>query len=291
MVFLPKFLRQSSGQVLRQDSGQALLVVVLVIVVVLTVGLSLASRSITNLRSSTDEADSQRAFSAAEAGVEQVLKTGSAINTAQDLGNNSQISQVGITTLSGDTLLLNNGNPIFQDDGADIWLTAYNTDATKLFGNDPSSPPWNGTLSIYFGTGATSCQDPALEVIVLSGALPNPRLNLTMQKYAFDACASRGNNFTTPSTGNYPVDGVNGSATFTHKVQISITNGIIARVIPLYMAGAIGVNGSSLPPQGKLITSTGTAGLTNQKVVRKVTFFQGYEGLPSEFFYSLFTPR
>jgi len=57
------------------QKGQALLIVVLVMVVALTVGLSIASKTIISLRTSTEEANSQKALAAAEAGIEQALKT------------------------------------------------------------------------------------------------------------------------------------------------------------------------------------------------------------------------
>jgi type II secretory pathway pseudopilin PulG len=62
------------------QKGQALLVVLLVMSVVLTVVLSSTSRSITEVSVSEVEEDSQRAFSAAEAGVEQVLLNQQAIS-------------------------------------------------------------------------------------------------------------------------------------------------------------------------------------------------------------------
>ncbi len=54
-------------------SGQILILVLLIVVVILAVGLSVASRNITNLRTSTQTEHSQRAFTAAEGGVEDVL--------------------------------------------------------------------------------------------------------------------------------------------------------------------------------------------------------------------------
>ena len=54
-------------------SGQILILVLLIVVVSLAVGLSVASRNLTNLRISTQTQESQRAFSAAEGGVEDVL--------------------------------------------------------------------------------------------------------------------------------------------------------------------------------------------------------------------------
>jgi hypothetical protein len=54
-------------------SGQVLVLVLLVVVVALSIGLSVASRNITNLKTSTQTEQSQRVFSAAEGGVEDVL--------------------------------------------------------------------------------------------------------------------------------------------------------------------------------------------------------------------------
>lgn len=284
------------------SSGQALLIVVLVMVIALTVGLSLASRSITSLRSSTEEANSQAAFSAAEAGVEQAVKLGDVTGTSILSGvslndkNNSTISNVDIQTVSGDQFLLNNGNPIFQDDGTDIWLSPHVDTPSKLFNTS-----WNGTLMVHWGTSndSSGCSDPAMEILVISGA---SRTSPAMKKYAFDACAARRsvNSFCAigaaspcpPSaSGAFTVNGINGTGTFNYRASITITNGFIARVIPLYKAGSIGVIGGGLPPQGKIITSTGTAGQTNALTVRKVSFFVGYDSVPSEIFYSLFSAK
>lgn len=58
---------------MRGRRGQILVLVLLVVVVSLAVGLSVAARNLTNLRTSTQTEQSQRAFSAAEGGVEDVL--------------------------------------------------------------------------------------------------------------------------------------------------------------------------------------------------------------------------
>ena len=70
------------GSRFEKQKGQVLLIVVLVMIVALTVGLSLISRSITNLRTSTEEAESQKALAAAEAGIEQALESGQDIQLA-----------------------------------------------------------------------------------------------------------------------------------------------------------------------------------------------------------------
>ena len=81
------------------EQGQVLLIIVLVMVVALTVGLSLASRSLIQVRTTGEQAESQKAFSAAEAGIEQALQTGQNITAEQDLGNNAKIKQVNVNAV------------------------------------------------------------------------------------------------------------------------------------------------------------------------------------------------
>ena len=57
--------------------GQVLLLTLLVLSVATTVVLSLIGRATTDVAISNQIAESQRAFSAAEAGIEEMLKTGS----------------------------------------------------------------------------------------------------------------------------------------------------------------------------------------------------------------------
>lgn len=290
-----------------KEDGQALLIVVLVIVVALTVGLSLASRSITNLRNTTDEANSQKAFAAAEAGVEQALKLGGqSINSPIQLDNTTQIKSVSVVSINGQGIsnnqyLLNNGNPVFQDNGADVWLSPH--DEIPLF-----KTPWNQdsskTFTVYWGTNSDPCAEPAVEVLVISSTSTNaPQLHATLAKYAFDTCATRrssnhfcsgaaGGSCVAFSSGGKTINGVDGtSQVFNYWVTLPITNGLMVRVIPLYTSGGFGVEASGLPPQGTYVTSTGSAGNSGQPTVRKVTFFQGYAGLPSELLYGLFSPK
>lgn len=281
-----------SGNFFRESQkGQVFLIVVLVMVVALSVGLSVAARTLTNLRISTDETNSSKALFAAEAGIEQALKTGQEI-TEQTLDpnttNNIKIKSVTITTLSGNTFLLNNGAPVSKDDGGDVWLSSYSTDSAKLYQN-----PWSGTLNIYWGGSTESCNPSitasALEIIVISGSRASPAFT----RYAIDPCAStaRGtaNHFNAPNGSSGSVEG----RSFKFSQSINVTNGLITRIIPIYNTTSIGIvgvpvnGGPALPSQGRIIVSTGSVGNTQ----RKISYFQGYESVPSEFFYSLFLPK
>ncbi len=79
---------------MRKERGQILILVLLVVVVSLAVGLSVASRNISNLKTSTQAEQSQRAFTAAEGGVEDVL---SKLNTVANVINVGGAAQAGCT--------------------------------------------------------------------------------------------------------------------------------------------------------------------------------------------------
>lgn len=286
--------------------GQALLVVVLVMVVALTVGLSVASRSVTNLRITTEEENSQRAFSAAEAGIEQVIKTGQEL-TDKDLPNNSTIQKADVKTISGSKFVLNNGNPVFKDDGVDIWLSSYSDFANpKKNGDENSDDNHVKFFSIYWGTTSDDCQTAAakvaaVEIIVLYGSKDQP----VTKRFTYDPCSTsqrsgNANGFTGVSKGDFSITDANDKTwhfgyktpdgtgnTFIRSLP-NETNVYLVRVVPLYSNTPVGVytcnNGgqkcTQLPVQGKQIESTGKSGST----VRKVTFFQGHPKLPSEFF-------
>jgi hypothetical protein len=264
--------------------GQALLIVVLAMVVALTVGLSVVSRSIVNLKNSQQQISSQQALSAAEAGVEQAIKNGASVaNTPLS----SQTSyQTTVSTISGTTrFLLNGSNKVAKDDAIYIWLTPYSTDPTKLFLDQDR---WNGSLDLYWGDSTTACNNAALEIVVISGTRAVPLVT----KYAYDPCSNRAsrNNFSAPVNASQSVSGI----TLYNKATIPIINGFLIRAVPLYADSYIGslgtnnVNTPVLPSQGSIIISTGT---TDNNIVRKLNVFQGYPEMPAELFpFSIFWP-
>lgn len=266
---------------LRDSRGQALLIVVLVMVVALTVGLSIASRTIINLKTSTEEANSQKALSAAEAGIEQAIKSNQiGINVANGTFTDTKASyQTSVTAVSGTSFLINGGNPVLQDNGADLWLSNYSSDPNQIFSN-----PWTGTLTVAWGNSSDPCSNSALEIIIISGAT---KQSATSKRYVFDACSSRGssNHFTQVSLSQTTILG---KTFYFQSTPISVSSGFLGRIIPLYFNTVIGTTGNvALPSQGTIITSTGTLGPTT----RKVNVYQGYPEIPSEYFpYNLFSP-
>ena len=257
------------------QKGQVLLIVVLVMVIGLTVGLSIASKSITSLRSSTDEANSQKALAAAEAGIEQAIKSN--VSIAGGSFTNNTTYDTTVTKVLGTSFLLNAGNPILADDGISLWLSDYSADPNLIYKN-----PWSGDLTIAWGYSADGCSNAALEVAIISGTKASPVLT----RYAFDPCQVRSsvNRFIYLASSGTTISGIN----FFYKTTISISSGLLAKIIPLYTNASMGITGSTpLPSQGSTITSTGKSGGTE----RKVNVFQGFPEVPSEYFpYNLFSP-
>lgn len=262
-------------------SGQALLVIILVMVVALTVGLSVAVRTTSNLRTSSESESSERAFSAAEAGIEQSLITNSSVSTTS-LDNNTSY-QTTVSSSDGTVFSLNNGSIVLKDEPVDVWLSTY-----------PSfSSPWTGSLSINWGSGSDVCSpqeatntQAALEVVVISGSKANPKTTT----YHLDPCAARAssNNFEPVSTGGDTI----GDKSYARKQIIPIVSGLIVRIIPVYASSGIAVQKGAadpnLPSQGSLVTSTGSSDNT----IRKIVSFRGNPKLPVELFpFIFFSPQ
>jgi Tfp pilus assembly protein PilX len=262
---------------LANNKGQALLIIVLVMVVALTVGLSVASRTITNLRNSRDQASSQQALSAAEAGIERAIVGGNSTIAGSFSGNTTYNTTV--ASVSGTTaFLLNGGNLVPKNDAVYLWVTPWSAVSSNLWQN-----PWTGNLTLYWGDSTGACNNAAVEVTVING----PKTNPTITRHAYDPCNARtgSNNFTSVNSNPISISG----RTLTYRAVIAITNGLLVRVNPIYSGAYFGSSGSvALPTQGNVITSVGTSDSSTQ---RKLNVYQGYPEIPAELFpYTIFSP-
>lgn len=252
----------------KRQEGQILLIVVLAAVVSLTVGLSAVSRTITNTKVTTEEANSQKALSAAEAGIEKLLSTSNV--TEQGSLSNKSTFNAGADPIDEDEFALNAGGDIAQDEGADVWLSDEKFTLTSR---------WSGSLGIFWIGGTDCTTEPAIEVTVLSGNRNNP----TMERLVYDYCSSsRSNGFQIPGAGTT----IN-RVVYNRGATTPVTNGFIARIIPIYSDAKIAARGTGLPRQGYIISSVGKA----ENTKRQIKVYQGYPRIPIEFFpYNLFVP-
>lgn len=259
--------------------GQALLILILVMAVGLTVGLSLSTRSVSDLKVSGQTEDSSRAFSAAEAGIEAALKGDTALSGT--VGNGSYA--LTILTAGGNDSPFSLGD-LAVFDTYTVWLVGHNSTGDV----DVTVTPYTGTSIDVCWDKADSASDvPAMEASVLY----KDGTSYKVWRGAYDPTSSR------TASNNFNYSNVS-SAVCAGKTQNKVTidlsfltgTKIALRLRPFYAKASVSVvpsSGNPLPGQGLSISSVGTAGQTTRKVV--VT--QSYGSLPSIFDYVLFSGK
>lgn len=260
---------------MKSPKGQVILILVLVMTVALAIGLSVIQRSLSDIATSSKVEESSRAFSAAEAGIEKAIQTGTNVPLV-DLGNNSSINDAQVVSVP-DANQAFEFPPLPKEDLAQVWL-ANPSDLSQVYTGCTS--PGVCFLEIYWGNvGATGADKPAIEISVIYQDTSNAYLS---KKYFLDQDASvRGNGF--DANVNCPSDAIQTSLsatakTFLCKKRIAVNSTalpnlsklILLRARLLYnstsQAFAVKPITGSLPVQGKLFTATGISGVTKRKV-------------------------
>lgn len=286
------------------QKGQVILILVLIMTVALAIGISVVQRSLSDVSTATKIEQSSRAFSAAEAGIEKALKGDtSAVNFAIDNNSTATIStnnvvpavptgfgrQDPIECPPGDSRLS-------KEDMAQIWL------ANPQSSSNPPEEYYKGNeLDVYWGeSGSSDKAALALTVIYYQGGA------YKTNKFYFDQEQSPAR-----SPANYGFELVNcpgniepphSSGTKVGKYQCKKTikplkpgRLILLRARLLYNTNtsqpfavqAVGTCGKdcSIPPQAKIIESTGVSG----DVARTVQFCQTEKVVPAYFDYAIFS--
>lgn len=254
--------------------GQALLVTLLIMAVALTIGLSVASRSITDIRISQQTEEAARAFSAAEAGIEEALVAESDVSGGFE--ETGAIYQAETTPLGEGEIEFAFPGDYQTDEIQTLWLAdhetmaqVYNGDGLRVAWGKPGLPIDQNSpaleASIYYKDGTT----------------------YKVGRFALDPYPSRSPDpsFCNPGEGGSQCQGISNFLTAGETVDeknfqygatldISSFNNpqilLFARLRLLYSSepqvlGAKAV-GSSFPSQGVSIASTGQAGTATRKV-------------------------
>lgn len=284
--------------------GQALLIVLLTMAVILTVVLSVASRSVTDISLTALEEDALRAFSAAEAGVEEALIVGgpasgtlpggSTFTADIPIGVNVDQFVYPAEILSGETVT--------------FWFVSQDTEGNP---NCTGEPCFRGSrLNVCWGK--TSSETPAVEVsIFYDGSASGQEVinngnysDVEVERFAYDPNTVRNdsNNFS-DDAGSCNIGGQNflySSGFITLPPLIgpcnpSNTKGCIlmTRIRTFYNATdahPVGIEVTTsgdgeLPTQGIQIESTGVAGDST----RKIEVFRSYSEPPPIFDSSIFS--
>lgn len=272
----------------KSTSGQTLLIILLVMAVALTIGLSVVSRSITDIRVSEQEEESARVFSAAEAGIEQAILSGGGDYTMGDI--TVQVTE----TAQGGGAAFVFPKEIRGGDTQTVWLVDHLDEDTL------GSDFYAGTdLIFYWGDETIVGEIPAFEAVILYDIAGSYRT----RRVAFDPQAGvrpESQGFTSVSAGSYSL----GGKTFSFKANFTDDQNVIAeglgfpsgnlyavRIKLLFndQAQILGVEavGDDLPLQGTCYESA--AERSDAGISRKVEQCQFYKAPPDIFDYVLFS--
>jgi len=317
-VILKKEMRKSFHQ-----KGQVIIILLLVMVVSLAVALSIVGRSINEISTSKKTEDSSRAFSAAEAGIEKVLKL------ATPPGVAVPVNFPNLATASAEFYKLPVGNnalehpPIGKPSFAQFWFADPDKDNDPLDGVPDAFygfasggvKPLN-TFNIYFGIpqAYTDAADkPAIEIdsIVWNTATATPRFESRRSWIETEEPTARGTNFTKCTSVDSSGDSnrvltnnntIESEFYCKHTISyasasenIATSSGVylvMARVRILYSSlnhpVAVKPTGNAndvLPPQANIYKSTGEAG----EAQRVLQVFRQREVMPHFFDFVLFS--
>ena len=280
------------------ESGQAIVLVLLSLSVVLTIVLFVLSRSVTDITTSTEQADSVRAFSAAEAGIENALITGA--GSSGDLGGGASYS-VAVTNYAEGLPNFNYPVPLLSGDSMTIWFVAHNVDGSITC--SPELPCFTGNAMKVcwgnIGTVASSPSTPAIEVSVYYETTPGSLSTVRIGRTTIDPNSGRltPNYFGTVDAGGCTIDGVNYAFQKTFNLSnmgvpaesYTTQHGLLfAKIRMLYNTNTGHILGTSvnfpgnsnLPSQGMNIVSTGAAGTEGSLSNRRVSVFRGWQEFP-----------
>lgn len=319
-------LKQSKSSA--SQRGQILIIFLLILVVGLAVVLSVASRSITDIRITTTSDESNRAYFAAEAGVEEALRRiekSGVTNIEADLDftainqTKAKIKAKDLDATGVDAYEFQNS--VEKDGVAQVSLLTDFSDIDNGTPADPSddSPvPGDAELAVYWGDKASidgGAVNPAIEVTVVywDGS------DFGLRKFAFDGVGVRAgaNNFCSiPTVVIDPAaidTNLNTSKNFKNSVSVKIrtehpaaecgiaqvgigaaTTPVLARIRLLYnddepQPVAVGSAGPTAWNLPVQGSEVESTGTTTSGVTRKLEVIQQFPALPAIFDYVLFS--
>jgi len=289
----------------KYQSGQALLVVVLIMAVALVVVLSIASRSTTDISKTTYDENALRAFSAAEAGIEDALlkNSGAGATSTVNIDTNANVSYTSVVAPATTTDTFNHPGPIVSGQSRTFWFVSHGGDGSLTCSGGLPCTRAN-QMEVCWGASGTADntpQTPAIELTMyyddsvgkLSTASPNNYQSVKTYRFAYDPQAGRrgSNSFSSTSgscsfnpgsyafsTGTINLNSylpascpttAGGGCLVMLKVR-ALYNTATAQSVGLYVHNTSGA--AVLPAQGTQVDSTGTAGDST----RKVSVFRSY---------------
>jgi len=268
---------------MKRNSGQALLIILLVMAVGLTVGLTVVSRSVTDIGISRQEEESARVFSVAEAGIEEALKLGYAPAAIEIEGITATVNQA----VLGKAQDFAFPGEYEVGDIQTLWLVGHDEDGS-LSPNSTTDLRYSAnSIEIYWGKEEGAV--PALEITLIYDDQGDTKI----MRWTTDPDDSRRaiNNFDSADLGNFQI----GGKIFKYKKSLtplpcssSICYALRFRLLYNDQPQTLGAKGViNLPSQGVCYESTATNFQTG--ITRKVRQCQLHKAPPGIFDYVLYS--
>lgn len=261
-----------------KQKGQIIIILLLVMVVALAIGLSIVQKSLIDISTSSKVEQSSRAFSAAEAGIEKMLKGDASCEGASCLSftdNNSKISKLVDAGLKPPYPAANQRQDALEipdlakEQVEQVWLANFNS---------PNNPPdkvyTRPTLDVYWGSDSTD--KPAIE-LTLVYYIETTHKYLS-QKWFIDPVTSPTR---APNNGFEGISCSGGFKNYLCKKTLNFNSDQAAWPILLRMRLLYNKNkqpiavqaencgaalGCAIPPQDKEIYAIGSSGETQRRV-------------------------
>jgi len=273
---LPKALTYSKGQIV--------LIVLLVLSVLSVVGLSVVSRSVTDVKISQQSQEAARALWVAQGELEKAMKANIAIGEAQPEEVGGVKVWVSKSNFGGGSELLF-PDSVAANDPVTLWLVEHKNsqeiDETKSYSGNQ--------LTFYWGeTSTCDASSPALEATLIYKDNSN---DFQSKRFTYDCLSTNRSNFSSPKT-NCSL----GEQTFAFCSGPEDLN-LPANYQPYFVSlrllfnaspEPVGVKGDqALPTQGSCFESS--AQIPQSGVTRKLRQCQHYSVLPKIFDFTLFS--
>lgn len=288
------------------QQGQLILTLILVMTVALAIGLSIIQKSLLDVSTATKVEQSSRAFSAAEAGIEKALRVNdcgvNGVNCKVDFAETKAKADVLDTKLMPVVVSIGTPQdpleypPLAKEDVVQIWLADLTSkDNPPAVFYDPSPIR---AIDVYWGTSGSPITDRAaleLNLIYYDG-----NSYQSYKKY-LDSTSRNPNSFELVATCNGNYTPTNGTQTYQCKRRIGppLDSALPSQLMLVrarlfynstsqpFAVQAVNTCGQpcSLPPQARVLISTGTVGDTQ----RRVKVFQENKVVPTYFDYAIFS--
>lgn len=254
------------------QSGQVLLITLLVLSVATTIVLSVIGRATTDVAITNQIAQSQRAFSAAEAGIEEILRTGSVPVGVQTLAPGVSYS-VAKADIGGASGVYQYPTKTPAGSSETLWLVAHNPNGSLL-----ETPTYTAATIDVCWSAETTTPAALFSVFYKSAGSYN------VARAAFDPNATRAatNKLSAPQVLSGGCGSQSGTtykqtiafASFSPAINPVNDTLLALRLTPIYGETKFAVSTSiALPLQGSRVES---AGSTDTGTSRKIIVYQQY---------------